>query len=212
MTKRLFGIGAAVAATALAATFVAAQSAGAPGPTANPQAAELQASPQGQAGPGRGLGPGRGRGVGDQGVGGQSRGPRAGQAGPMRGRGRGPGQAAGPAGRRGGGGGLAALDLNEDQRAKVAELVRSARDQAGPLHDEFEFTRKTLHRELFADERDSAKIASLLTRLTTLEKQLADLRVTEATALADVLTAKQRETMRLRDGAARPGRGGPRGR
>lgn len=108
---------------------------------------------------------------------------------------------------RGAGAGLAGLDLTADQHAKITDLHRSTRDQSGPIEDELQFTQKTLHRELFADRRDAAKIATLTTRVAALQKQLADLHVKTATAVADVLTVEQRETMRLREG-----RGGGMGR
>ncbi len=114
------------------------------------------------------------------------------------------GRAMGPQGT--GGGALAGLDLTADQRGKINELTRAGRDQAAPLEDELEFTRKTLHRELFADKRDAAKITTLTARAASLQKQLADLNVKTMTAVADVLTAEQRETMRLRDGRAGMGR------
>jgi len=101
---------------------------------------------------------------------------------------------------RGAGAGLAGLDLTADQRAKVTDLQRASRDQAGPIEDELQFTQKSLHRELFADKRDAAKIATLTTKAATLQKQLADLHIKTATAVADVLTVEQRETMRLREG------------
>lgn len=213
MTHKLFSIGATVAAVTVAAAFVTAQGTTAQGQAGGPPVVQQQAPPpQGQVGPGRGLGPGRGPGPG-QGLGpGQQLGPQAGRGGPqmgMMGRGRragmGPqGQGQGPG--LGRGRGLMALDLTDDQRAKIVDLQRATRDQAAPLEDELEFTRKTLHRELFADKRDNAKIGSLTAKVATLEKQLADLHVKQATAVSDLLTPEQRETMRLAEGR----RGGPR--
>src|SRR5580765_1477574 len=55
--------------------------------------------------------------------------------------------------------GLAGLDLSEDQRTKITDLERATRDQAAAIRDELQFTRKSLHRELFADKRDTAKVA-----------------------------------------------------
>jgi len=88
-------------------------------------------------------------------------------------------------------------------------VQRASRDQAAPLEDELAFVRKSLHRELFADKRDSAKITSLSARVIALQKQLADVHVKTATSVSDVLTEKQRETMRLGDGrdGGRMGRG-----
>jgi Spy/CpxP family protein refolding chaperone len=99
--------------------------------------------------------------------------------------------------------GPAALDLSDEQRTKIADLARAARDQAAPLRDELQFTRRTLHRELFADKRDDAKVSSLTTKIATLEKQLSGLRVKTAAAVADLLTPEQRQKARLLE----PGRG-----
>lgn len=132
---------------------------------------------------------------------GPGRGPR-GQGGPMMGPGRG-----GPMTGRGGGAGLAALNLSEEQRAKIDELHRTARDQSAPIADELALARKTLHREVFAEKRDEAKVASLAAKVATLQKQLADLHLKTSLAVAGELSADQRETMRLHDGAGFGGRG-----
>jgi Spy/CpxP family protein refolding chaperone len=195
MRHRLVSIGATVAAVSVAVAFVIAQGTTGQGQAGGPPA--VQGPPPagaGQIGPGRGRGQGQGPGMGHQPA------PQGAQGGPMMGRGR----AMGPQGRDGG---FAGLDLTADQRGKVNELTRAGRDQSAPLEDELEFTRKTLHREVFADKRDAAKIATLATKAASLEKQLADLNVKTMTAVADVLTAEQRETMRLRDGRAGMGRG-----
>jgi Spy/CpxP family protein refolding chaperone len=209
MTLRLFGISATVAAVTLATALVAAQDRTSQDQVAGAPAVQDQAPPaQGPIGQGRGLGPGRGLGQG-QGLGpgrGFGQGQRLGRGrqravrgGAIANRGRGPG------------GRLAALDLTDDQRAAITELQRAARDQAAPLRDELEFARKTLHRELFADARDGSTIANLMATIAELEGQLADLHVSQATAVADALTADQREIMRLREGRG-PGRGAGRGR
>ena len=122
----------------------------------------------------------------------------AGRGGGMPGRGRGPGA----------GGGFAALSLTEEQRTKVTDLHRAERDQATPIHDELQLARKSLQRELFADKRDAGRIRDLSSTIATLERRLSDLHIKTSTSVADVLTAEQRETMRLQDGR----RGGPQGR
>ena len=122
--------------------------------------------------------------------------------------GQGPGMGRGGPG-RGSLGPLGALDLTEDQRATITDLQRASRDQAAPLENELEFVQKSLHRELFADKRDSGKITTLSARASALQKQLADGHVKTATSISDLLTETQRETMRLSEGrAGRMGRGG----
>ncbi len=210
MTQRRFGIGATVAAVTLAAAFVAAQgtagSTATQGRSGDEQVVTGQAPPaQGQMRPGRGMEPGRGNGQGPGA--GQQLGPGAGRGGEMQ-RGRRGGGPAGPGARRGGG--LAALDLTDEQRVAITGLQRATRDESAPLQDELTYTRQTLRRALFADERDDAVVANLSTKVSALEKQLADLHVKQAMAMADVLTPQQRETMRLADGRG-PGRFAGRG-
>ena len=191
MRYRLIGIGSTVATIAAAVAFVAAQD-NSPQRQAGPPPTVQGQPPAGQ-GPVRpGSGQMRGRGP-QQGPGTPP------EIGAQRGRGRG---AIGP---------LGALDLTEDQRATITDLQRASRDQAAPLENELEFVRKSLHRELFADKRDSGKITSLSARVAALQKQLADVHVKTATSVSDVLTEKQRETMRLGEGRE-GGRGMARGR
>ena len=189
MRYGLIGVGATVATIAAAVAFVAAQD-NSPQRQAGPPRTVQGQPPAGQ-GP-VGPGPGQMRGRGPQ------QGPGVPQEiGAQRGRG------------RGAGGPFGALDLTEDQRATITNLQRASRDQAAPLENELEFVRKSLHRELFADKRDSGKITSLSARVSALQKQLGDVHVKTATSVSDVLTEKQRETMRLSEGRddGRLGRG-----
>jgi Spy/CpxP family protein refolding chaperone len=202
MTTRLLGLSTAIAAVALTAGLTAAQLDRADSTPAAPdqQAVQAPAAPDAPQ-----LGPRQGRG------------PRAGRPGfgAMQGRGRGfafrqnvgPGQGRGPMGRGGVGAGL---NLTDDQRAKVEALHKTSRDQSDAIADELEFTRQTLHRETFADARDDRKIADLVAKVTTLEKQLFDIRLQTQTAISDLLTAEQRATMRAREGRGGMARG-PRG-
>ena len=205
MRHRLIGVGATLVTIAAAAAFVAAKDR-TPEPQAGPPPVVQGQPPAGQGQMGQ-MGPGpaqRGRGV-QQGPGVPQ------QPGGGRGRGmngQGPGMGPGGPG-RGALGPLGALDLTEDQRAAITDLQRASRDQAAPLENELEFVQKSLHRELFADKRDSGKITSLSARVSALQKQLADVHVKTATSVSDLLTETQRETMRLGGGReGRMGRGG----
>lgn len=160
---------------------------------------------QGGAGPGGPGGPGQGvRGLGPAGAGndqnvGRGMGGRGRGMGPGRGMGMGPG--AGPGGRGLGDVGLGPairqLDLTADQRTAFETLERAARDQSGAIDSELAFTRTSLHRELFADKRDAARVTALTTKISALEKQLFDIRVKNQAAVADLLTPAQRETVRI---------------
>jgi Spy/CpxP family protein refolding chaperone len=100
------------------------------------------------------------------------------------------------------------LDLTDDQRGRVEDITRTARDQSAPLADELEFVRETLHRELFADKPSNAKIAELSGKIANLQRDLQDIHVKSQIAVADVLTAEQRQTMRGHAGRGRgPGPG-----
>lgn len=102
----------------------------------------------------------------------------------------------------------AGLGLNVEQGDKVRVLQRATRDQAAPVRDELLFTRRALHRELYADKRDNAKVTAFASKIAGLEKQLSDIHIKQAMAVADLLTPRQRETMRIGRG---PGGRGPNG-
>ena len=184
-----------------------------PPPQAPPAGQGQQQGAPGQMGPGQGMGRGMGFGPGPGQGGGQGQG-----FGPGFGRGQGMGvgrgmggrgRGMGPAGRgQGGPGGVgpgagrgggmfARLDLTEDQQRAIQTLERATRDQTAGITDELDLARKTLHRELFADKRDAAKITALTTKVTTLEKQILDLHLKTQAGIADLLTPTQRETMRI---------------
>ena len=91
------------------------------------------------------------RGLGWQG----GRGPGGGVQGPGRG---GPGRG-GPG--RFGGPMLEALDLSDDQRAKIQEIQRSTREAGGPVMEELATAQRALHLATFADSRDDGEIAKL---------------------------------------------------
>jgi Spy/CpxP family protein refolding chaperone len=100
------------------------------------------------------------------------------------------------------------LNLTAEQRSKIADVQRAAREQSAPVEAELRTTERSLHRELFADSRDSAKIAGLSAKVSTLRQQLADAHVRTSTAISDVLTAEQRASIREREARGRgPGRG-----
>ena len=202
MTRRLIGIGLTVAAVSAGAAFVSAQAR----QQDRGQAAQgTQAIGQAEQGPGRRLGPGRGLGPQQGRRGGAQFGRGPGMMG-----GRGMAMAGRGQGMRGGGpgAGLAALKLTDEQRTKVTDLHRAERDKAAPVLDELQLARKSLQRELFADKRDAGRVRDLASTIAKLEQRLSDLHISTATSVADLLTAEQRETMRLHDGR----RGGPEGR
>lgn len=126
----------------------------------------------------------------------------------------GPGQGAGQQGRGGrmGGGPLGAaligLDLTEEQRTKIAGLRKANREEVQAIETELRTSQSALHRELFADTRDAAKIADLAAKVSLLQRQLTDFNVKNSAALSAVLTAEQRAIVREREGR---GGGGPRG-
>lgn len=121
-----------------------------------------------------------------------------GQDGPIAGR-RGPGRG-GPAGFGPG------LELTEDQQATLQDLRVSARDQSAPIADELRTAKNALHRAVYADESDNAAVSELAAKVASLEQQLAALHLANEQAIADVLTAEQKEIVRTR-GVRGPRRG-----
>ena len=133
-----------------------------------------------------------------------------GQAGPQARGGRGmPGRGMGPQGSGRIGPGFASLDLSEEQRTKIAAIHKAARGQTAPLEDELRTNRTALHREIYSDARDASRIAELSAKIATTQTQLAQLHIKTEAAVADVLTAEQRATLRSSEG--RGGAPGPRG-
>lgn len=137
--------------------------------------------------------------------------------GPGQGRAMGPGRAMarGPAKVRAGRAQAFArrLDLTADQKTKIEDILRGARDQAAPLADQLALAHKDLHRATFADKADAGAVTNLTNKVAGLEKQLLDVRVKAETAVSGVLTDKQREMVRIDGrfvaGALGPMRGGP---
>jgi Spy/CpxP family protein refolding chaperone len=137
-----------------------------------------------------------------------------GQAGPQSRGGRGmPGRGMGPGAPDRIGPGLAGLDLSEEQRTKIAAIHKAARGQTTQIEDELRNARTALHREIYSDARDSARVAELSAKIATTQTQLMQLHVKTEASVADVLTAEQRAALRLRDGrGGGPGPGRGRGR
>ena len=99
---------------------------------------------------------------------------------------------------------LRGLDLSDEQRTKVQTIVADSRESASPVAEELRTARRSLQQAIFAERPDAGAVQALTTRVIELERQLADIRIDTSTAIAEVLTPQQRET--LRDGVG-PGRG-----
>jgi len=142
------------------------------------------------------------------------------QLGPM-GRGaQGRGWAAAPRGRGGPGGGPglgrglgfgAGLELTDEQREAIQDLHVAARDESAETVDALQTAERALHRAVFADERDEAEVAELTSQVAALRQQLADARLKTQLAVADLLTAEQKELVRTRPRGRGPGVGQGRG-
>lgn len=113
------------------------------------------------------------------------------------------------------------LNLTDDQRAKVRDITRAGRDKTAPLTDQLRLAQSTLRRETFADAPNASTVDDLAAKVTDLRAQIAGIRLQTTRAIAEVLTAEQRATMRTgvgrgfgRGAGAGPfrGRGGDRGR
>jgi Spy/CpxP family protein refolding chaperone len=100
------------------------------------------------------------------------------------------------------------IDLSNEQREKVGDILLTMRDQSAQMADELQLARRTLHREAFADKRDEKKVADITAKIVAFEKQLLDIHVKSQAAISDTLTPKQREMVRT-SGNAFGGPGGP---
>lgn len=126
------------------------------------------------------------------------------------------GWAAAPRGRGGPGGGPglgrgrgfgAGLELTDEQRSAIQDLHVAARDESAGTADALQTAQRALHRAIFADERDDAEVAELTGQVAALRQQLADARLETQMAVADLLTAEQKELMRTRPQGRGQGRG-----
>ena len=103
----------------------------------------------------------------------------------------------GQRGRLGGPAGpFAGLNLTEEQRTQVRDIMLKSRDEAGPLADQLQLARKDLRREIFADKRDNGRLRDLSGKVESLQKQVSEVRLKARTAMANVLTPEQRQQMR----------------
>jgi len=148
-------------------------------------------------GPGQ-LGPGRPEAAIGQrfGRGGPGAGPMRGGRGfgPMRG---GPGM--GPEFGRGVPGGFFRIpDLTTEQRDRIRDITDEARKASDGVMENVRAAEKDLHLAVLADTRDAAKVAELGAKVSALRQQIFDAHLKTQLAIADVLTAEQRQALRDR--------------
>jgi Spy/CpxP family protein refolding chaperone len=101
------------------------------------------------------------------------------------------------------------LDLTDDQRANVREILGGSRVKVGPIAGELRLAQDNLRRELFADVKDDAKVKALTAKVTELRTQMADIRISTSASIAELLTPEQREKMRAAGFGPGAERGGP---
>jgi protein CpxP len=127
---------------------------------------------------------------------------------------------AGPAGRRGGAAGdlrgaLEALDLSDDQRAKLKEILQGERERREALRRESWDARQALRTAAEAPAPDAAEVGRAYLRLRDNRRSNVEAREKTKERIASILTDEQKaklEELRSRRGAPRDGRPGRPGR
>ena len=99
---------------------------------------------------------------------------------------------------------LGRLDLSDEQRAQIKEVLQAARPADGetPVRQLMEL-RQSLQSAILADTPDQARIDQLRTSIAQAEAAALGKRIEVAQKIAQILTPEQREKART----ARPGRG-----
>ncbi len=127
---------------------------------------------------------------------------------------------AGPAGRRGGAAGdlrgaLETLDLSDDQRAKLKEILQGERERREALRRESWDARQALRTAAEAPAPDAAEVGRAYLRLRDSRRSNVEAREKTKERIASILTDEQKaklEELRSRRGAPRDGRPGRPGR
>lgn len=127
---------------------------------------------------------------------------------------------AGPAGRRGGAAGdlrgaLAALDLSDDQRVKLKDVLQEERERREALRREAWDARKALRTATEAPSPDAAEVGRAYLRLRESREANAEAREKTRERIASILTDEQRaklDELRSRRRGPQEGRPGRPGR
>jgi periplasmic protein CpxP/Spy len=108
----------------------------------------------------------------------------------------GKGPRGGHQGRHGGDGhGLRDLDLTEQQRTQIREMVKSHREANQPLFDRMKDAREQLHEARRSGTTDATRIGQLTLAVDAQRKQLEASRLQLREQIASVLTPEQREKL-----------------
>ncbi len=91
---------------------------------------------------------------------------------------------------------LRALDLSDEQKAKVGVAMKDARKRSIVARAQLRVARMELHDALFQDNVDEAAVKQLRDQMTGLQGELLDLRIAMQQSVHTVLTPEQRSKAR----------------
>jgi len=112
----------------------------------------------------------------------------------MGGYGGGPGSGYGPGG--GYGGGLAALNLTDEQREKVLKIQEENRNKNWDLMGKMRSEQFKLRQMAYGEKLDAAAIADQQKKVDELRRQMLKSRIEARNQIAAVLTAEQKQQFR----------------
>jgi len=112
----------------------------------------------------------------------------------MGGYGGGPGSGYGPGG--GYGGGLAALNLSDEQREKVLKIQEENRNKNWDLMGKMRSEQFKLRQMAYGEKLDAAAIADQQKKVDELRRQMLKSRIEARNQIAAVLTAEQKQQFR----------------
>lgn len=104
---------------------------------------------------------------------------------------------------------MAALDLSEEQQAKIQELELKLEKEIMPLRSQLPGIEANLKQELVADQFNQTKVKSLIEQKAKIESEIELKQVLHQRAIRDLLTPEQQKKFdlhALRGGMGRHGR------
>jgi Spy/CpxP family protein refolding chaperone len=85
------------------------------------------------------------------------------------------------------------LNLTDEQRTKVEDLMTQHQREAIPVHAQLQKLQADLKLEITADKYDAGKVKGILSEVSKLTSDMASKRIAHQRAIRDLLTPEQRK-------------------
>lgn len=92
-----------------------------------------------------------------------------------------------------GGGMMGGLDLTDEQRAKVEDLMTQQQREAIPIHAQLQKLQADLKLEITSDKYDAGKVKGIQSEISKLTSEMMSKRIAHQRAVRDLLTPEQRK-------------------